>query len=244
MSKRKRPLKAAALTLEDLDGDASKRVSFLRTDARAAIATVPTSMTALKEAFVSELEPKWVAASGELAAAVLRQIGHACAAVAPAHAPQRQPLAGIHLGRSCVCRALKRRALRAVVLAREAGPPLLYAHLAALAQEAGATVALLACSSAHLGQPFGLLRASAVGLDAELFPEAHPLVALVEAAAGTGQRLPWLTESRAPSRQSSVKPLSKRSEAAGKPKVERRNGRSERKRQKNRERRARKQRKI
>ena len=45
--------------------------------------------------------------------------------------------------------------------------------------------------SAQLGQPFGLLRASAVGLGSEHFAEEHALVRLVRAAAAR-DALPWL----------------------------------------------------
>ena len=45
---------------------------------------------------------------------------------------------------------------------------------------------VLACSSAQLGQPFGLLRAAAIGLDAGHFEEGHALVQLLrESAAAT-----------------------------------------------------------
>ena len=87
------------------------------------------------------------------------------------------------LGRAKVTRALRRRELRALVLARDSGPPLLHAHLAALAQECGVPACVLACGSAQLGQPFGLLRASAIGLLAEHFAESHELVARLRRAA-------------------------------------------------------------
>jgi hypothetical protein len=174
-----------AATLDELGGIASSRVHFLRTDARAAAAAPTTSRTKLKEALSSELEPQWTAATGEAAASVLRQLGQECSGDAAR--------AGMLLGRGAVGRALRRRQLRAVVLAREAGVPLLYSHLAKLAQDAGAPVCLLACGSAQLGQPFGLLRASAVGLRADHFNEHHELVLLLRRAAGSGgaQPLPW-----------------------------------------------------
>ena len=189
--------KAKALTLDDLDGDASRRVSFLRTDARAAVSPAASTMTTLKEVFLSDLEPQWETAKGESAAALLRQLGDVCAA-APADEMGRKTLPGVHLGRASVCRMLRQRALRAVILAREGGPPLLYAHIAVLAQEAGTSVVLLACNSAHLGQPFGLLRASAVGLHVDHFHDSHALVKLVRDAAGARGTvtLPWVSAAR------------------------------------------------
>ena len=191
MGKRKKP---EAVTLEDLDGVASKRVGFLRTDARAAIAPTAASKTKLKEHFSSELEPQWVAASAELTATVLRRLSVEC--VAGARVEGGRARAGVRLGRNAVGRGLRQGALRAALLAQDAGPPLLYAHLAVHAQTQRSPVALLACSSAQLGQPFGLLRVSAVGLTADSFSEDHALVQLVQRAAGTAPPLPWLDAAR------------------------------------------------
>ena len=194
--KRKRPAKVAAATLGDLEGDASRRVSFLRTDARAAVPTLVPAAP-LKEAFHSDLDPRWVTAAGASTAAVLSRLSEdIISTVASADGSQRRAK-GIHLGRASVCRLLRRRALSAAVLASDAGPPLAFAHVAVLAQESGAHVALLSCGSSHLGQQFGLLRASAIGLEAAHFPESHPFVQLIKRTARPAQPLPWLDEARA-----------------------------------------------
>ena len=198
-----------AATLDSLDGEAHSRVSFLRTDARAAVATT-ASRTKLKEAFDSDLEPQWAMVSGEAASSALRLLSVEAASGATSTASSRH--AGLCLGRGAVARALSRGELSAVVLAREAGAPLLVSHLAVLAQERGTSVCMLACGSAQLGQPFGLLRASAIGLHAESFGADHELVRLLRASAqarvpakaraaangsDAGSPLPWLGGARA-----------------------------------------------
>jgi ribosomal protein L7Ae-like RNA K-turn-binding protein len=189
----------AAVTLDELDGVASRAVPFLRTDARAAVATASTSNTRRKEGFTSELEPSWTAVSGEVAANVLRHLASGCVASSAERSITTAARARPHvrLGRGAVCRGLRQGALSAVVLARESGPPLLYAHIAALAQEHGVTVALIGCSSAQLGQPFGLLRTSAIGLGRESFSDNHELVQTLKNAAGSDPPLPWLNKARA-----------------------------------------------
>ena len=176
----------AAATLDQLE-HASERVPFLRTDAREASVVAPVSRTRAKEALACDLDPEWSAASPATTTAVLRQLGADCAANS---AP------GVRLGRSAVTRALRRGELAALIVSREGGPPLSYAHLAAHAQQHGTAVSLLACSSAQLGQPFGLLRASCIGLLAHHFPASHPLVQLVQRTAsssnGSAGLLPWL----------------------------------------------------
>lgn len=181
-----------AQTLDDLGGKASN-VFFVRTDA---VAALPQSIShsKLKQAFDWELAPQWPLITGDNAAVILRHIGSACTADAAAGRDPPRP-GGIRLGRAAVTRALRRRELRAVILARDSGPPILYTHLAALAQDCGAPACLLACSSAQLGQPFGLLRASTVGLHASHFGEDHELVALLRRAGREqqpGGPLPWL----------------------------------------------------
>ena len=196
MGKRPRS-KPAALTLDALDGAASKRVAFLRTDATAVATPSPVaSKSRLKEAFASSLEPQWVAVSGVLTADILRELG-AEATARSAQGPRRgvAPL-GIYIGRNAVSRRLRKRALRSLVVARDAGLPMLYAHLPLLAQQAGVTPTLLSCSSAQLGQLFGLPRISAIGLDAQEFPDDHALVLLLRRAAGEGLPFPWLPQRR------------------------------------------------
>ena len=195
---RKGKAKAPAKTLDELGGAASN-VHFVRTDARAAAAPAPISRTKLKHAFEWQLGPQWPLLDGEEKAKVLAQVGEACAAEAAAGRDPPRP-ASICVGRAAVTRTLRRGELRALVLAQDSGPPLLYAHLAPLAQERGAPACVLACSSAQLGQPFGLLRASAVGLRAEDFGEEHELVQLLRRASEQQRPagpLPWLENARA-----------------------------------------------
>eukprot|EP00966_Prymnesium_polylepis_P317940 7344464-Prymnesium_polylepis.1 len=59
---------------------------------------------------------------------------------------------------------------------------------AAAPQPAAAVVAMLPCSSAQLGQLFGLLRVSAMGLAACEFGASDPLVELLAQLAGDGTR--------------------------------------------------------
>jgi ribosomal protein L7Ae-like RNA K-turn-binding protein len=184
--------KKAAATLDSLGGEAARVVHFLRTDAKAALPSA-ASNTKLKEAFASELDPQWSIATASTTNGMLRGLGsHYAKMEASASASSTGTSAvssssigasskrhGLCLGRGAVARAVRRRELSAVVLAKEAGPPLLYAHLAPLAQETGTPICLLNCSSAQLGQPFGLLRASAVGLRADSFGAEHELVELL-----------------------------------------------------------------
>lgn len=177
MPKSKR--RAAAPTLDALDGKAHLAVPFLRTDARAAVEAASTSKTKLKEAFSSELDPQWSAIAGDDGTAILRQLNLECGSGSGDNGDgdaRRIGALSVRLGRAAVARALKRCALAAVVIAKDGGAPLLYAHLAALAQESGTPVCVLACSSAQLGQPFGLLRASTVGLLKEHFDGGSSLL--------------------------------------------------------------------
>jgi ribosomal protein L7Ae-like RNA K-turn-binding protein len=182
------PKRRRAATVDDLGGVASNRVHFVRTDARPASAPA-ASRSKLKEALSSELEPQWKDAPRDLAAGIMQNLG----AVSSGDAR-----IGVVTGRRAVARALRNGALRAVLIAREAGVPLLYAHLAALAQDSCTPVCVLACGSAQLGQPFGLLRASAIGLRTESFGHEHELVRLLVGAAGDGGKapLPWVITGR------------------------------------------------
>lgn len=187
-----------AQTLDELGGAASN-VSFVKEDARAAAPLPQLSKTKLKQAFEWDLSPQWPVLTGEEASAALRHIGEACAASSSARP------AALCVGRAAVWRALRRKELAAILLAREGGPPLLSAHLAALAQESQTPTCLVACSSAQLGQPFGLLRASIVGLRAAHCATDEPLVVLLRDAAQQQRPagpLPWLEAARALTRSS------------------------------------------
>ena len=178
---RNKASKRAAATLDDLDGVASSRVKFIRTDARAAVSSrAGPSQRALREA-TAAATPQCPVIDGEEAAALLRRLSADCVSSADQDAgPCARP--GVRVGLSAVTRALRRGTLRAAVIARDSGPPLLAAHLPALARARDVPACVLACASAQLGQPFGLLRAAAVGLDAEHFAADHPLVVLVARA--------------------------------------------------------------
>ena len=96
---------------------------------------------------------------------------------------------GVIIGLRAVTRRLGRRSLRAVFVARNMRPSVLVAHLPVLARR-HAVLCALDCTSAHLGQPFGLLRAAAIGLSAEAFTADHPLVELastLQPAAGPSE---------------------------------------------------------
>ena len=194
MPRRKPPAK----TLDDLGGAASN-VSFIRTDASAISKSKTSSQTKINKRRKGS-GPRWPLLNGEEAATILRGLSQLTSAsdASGSSSGSARP-AGLCLGRAAVSRALRRRELRALVIAQDSGPPVLHAHLAALAQAAGTPSCLLACGSAQLGQPFGLLRASAVGLRASHFGEEHDLVALLTAAAQRLQPkgpLPWLDAAR------------------------------------------------
>ena len=166
----KKPQRAAA-TLDELASAGEtvvSRVPFLRTDARAMQQPAGKSKSKMKQAFASDLEPNWPAASAEASSHILGLLGVECGSGDGG----RNRASCVCLGRSAVARALKRNSLAALILAKDAGVPLLYSHLAVLAQASGTPVCVVACSSAQLGQPFGLLRASAVGLRKEHFVDA------------------------------------------------------------------------
>ena len=184
-----------ALTLDDLGGVASN-VSFVRTDARAAAPT-QLSRTKLKQAFDWELTPQWPLLTADDATNVLRYI----ASISSSTSDSSPRPTRLCVGRAAVARALRRTGeLAAVLLARDAGPPLLSAHLAALVQDSETVVCALACSSAQLGQPFGLLRASAVGVKAaHQSAEADALMTVLRSAVQQQQPagpLPWLQSAR------------------------------------------------
>ncbi len=181
-SKRKRSARAA-VTVDQLGGGASSRVDFIRTDARALKRSTPSN-THIKGALNSPFElPSGL--TGLAAASVIRQLVASCSGGRTGQVPQ-----GMVVGLGAVTRRLRRGELRAVVVAREMHPALLVAHVPVLSARREVPLCLLGCSSAQLGQPFGLLRAAAVGLDAAHFEAEHPLVRLLaESASATP---PWL----------------------------------------------------
>lgn len=170
------PKRRAAATLDELGGAASGRVDFVRSDARAVKRTAPSN-SQLKSALASPFEMAGGLA-GPTAAHVLRELVASCAGDA---AGRVQP--GVVVGLGAVGRRLRRGELSALVVAREAMPPLLLAHVPVLAAQRGVPLCVLACSSAQLGQRFGLLRAAAVGLEARLFAADHALVRLLAKSA-------------------------------------------------------------
>ena len=175
-----RPAKRrAAATLDELGGAASGRVDFVRTDARAVKRAAPSN-SKLKGALASPFEMA-AGLAGPSAAGVLRELVASCAGDA---AGRVRP--GVVVGLGAVGRRLRRGELSALVVAREAQQPLLLAHVPVLAAQRGVPLCVLACSSAQLGQRFGLLRAAAVGLEARLFAADHALVRLLaESASAT-----------------------------------------------------------
>ena len=206
---KKKPSQAA--TLDELGGTASKKVKFIRTDARSLITSAPSN-SKVKAALTSSLEPQWPPVTKERTAVVLKRIAADCSAARDAGDSHARD--GVLIGLGSVTRALRRCELRAIVLAKESQPPLLYAHVPLLAQQQNVTVCALPCSSAQLGQIFGLLRASAVGLAASAFDSGHPLVQLL--AEETKQPLfPWLP--RALELRSEREPKETNLEAAGAP---------------------------
>ena len=177
--------RVAVATLDELGGVASKKVGFIRTDAKALVAP-SASNTKLKASLVSSLEPAWPHATSEQAQEMLQSL----AACAFPEAGRAQ--CGLIVGLNAVSRALRRGELRCVILGREAPQPLLSAHLAVLAQQQSLPACMLPCDSGRLGQPFGLLRASVLGLASSVFDDSHPTVQLVVRVCGAQQPLPWL----------------------------------------------------
>ena len=173
----RRSRKRAAATLDDLDEDASKQVHFIRADARPA-ARRSTSTSLLKDLFNSGLEPKWSTASAAAMAAAFKHISHRVKTQTTFSRQHLQCL-GIHIGRSTVRRRLLSGSLRLILSVREAGPGILSTELGILAAKAGVPLVVLGCSSAQLGQLFGLLRVSAIGFSQN---EAEPLLSLLDCA--------------------------------------------------------------
>ena len=179
--------RAAAVTLDELGGAASKRVGFIRTDAKAIVAPT-SSKSKLKASLVSPFEPKWPRASAEQAAQLLQQ-------VAGSAALESSRAAGVIIGLNAVGRALRRGEVSAVILGQDLPQPLVVASLAAQAQQRRVPVCMLPFDSARLGQPFGLLRATAIGFASHVFDDAHATVQLIGHVSGVGAGpLPWLVE--------------------------------------------------
>ena len=162
-----------AVTLRELRGVASGKAGFIRSDARAVVAP-SASKSRLKLALSLSSEPTWSVASDADTARVLQRIATDCVDAEVGSARARP---GVIIGLRAVTRRLGRRSLRAVFVARNMRPSVLVAHLPVLARR-HAVLCALDCTSAQLGQPFGLLRAAAVGLSAEAFAADHPLVEL------------------------------------------------------------------
>ncbi|KAL3927963.1 MAG: hypothetical protein SGPRY_002591 [Prymnesium sp.] len=182
-----------ALSLDELGGAAGKKVAFIRTDASALLPHAPSN-TQLKAGLSSPYEPRWPHVSKEECAEVLRALGERLAG--ERHNAGFRSL-GLTLGLRAVTRALRRAELCGVLLARESQSPLLYAHIPLLAQrqtqqEHGMrpVVRMLPCSSAQLGQLFGLLRVSTVGLQASHFKDSDTVIKLL--AKNDGLLFPWL----------------------------------------------------
>ena len=167
---------SAAKTVDELGGAASSRVDFIRTDARAVRHVVPSN-TQVKGALASPYELS-TGVTGAAAAGVIRQLMVSCCG-----GQTGTVQSGVVLGLGAVTRRLRRGELRAVVMARDMQPPLLLAHMPVLAARQEVPLCVLACSSAQLGQPFGLLRAAAIGLDASHFEAEHVLVQLLSGCA-------------------------------------------------------------
>ena len=165
--------KRFAVTVDELGGSASSRVDFIRTDARAAKRATPSN-THLKDTLSSPFDVAR-GLTGPASAAVIRQL------VALRTATPEQP--GVVIGLGAVTRRLQRGELRAVVMAGEMHPALLVAHVPVQAARAAVPLCILECSSAQLGQPFGLLRAAAIGFTSKSFELEHPLIRLLAESA-------------------------------------------------------------
>ncbi|KAL1529491.1 hypothetical protein AB1Y20_000437 [Prymnesium parvum] len=189
--------KTEALTLHELGGKASRKVSFLRTDATALIDAAPSN-TKLKAALASPLEPQWPVVGKEDCEAVLQWLGE----LSSSTLQDGGAAGGMVMGLQAVTRSLRREELRAVVLARDSHAPILYAHIPLIAQlqtqrdpQRAVVVKRLPCSSAQLGQPFGLLRASVVGLRTAHFSSTHPFIQVL--SKDCNRLFPWLEPSMA-----------------------------------------------
>lgn len=168
--------KRFAVTVDELGGSASSRVDFIRTDARAAKHAVPSN-TRLKDALSSPFDIAR-GLTGLASAAVVRQLMTSCSG-APAGCAQP----GVVFGLGAVTRRLRRGELQAVIMAGEMHPALLVAHIPVLAARRAVPLCILDCSSAQLGQPFGLLRAAVIGFASEHFELEHPLMGLLAESA-------------------------------------------------------------
>ena len=167
--------KRFAVTVDELGGSASSRVDFIRTDARAAKRATPSN-THLKETLSSPFDLAR-GLTGPAMQAVIREL------VRLRTAAPEQP--GVVIGLGAVTRRLQRGELRAIVMAGEIHPALLVAHIPVHAARAAVPLCILECSSAQLGQPFGLLRAAVIGFTSKCFALEHPLIRLLADSAAT-----------------------------------------------------------
>ena len=167
--------KRFAVTVDELGGSASSRVDFIRTDARAAKRATPSN-THLKETLSSPFDIAR-GLTGPAMQAVIREL------VRLRTAAPEQP--GVVIGLGAVTRRLQRGELRAIVMAGEIHPALLVAHIPVHAARATVPLCILECSSAQLGQPFGLLRAAVIGFTSKCFALEHPLIRLLADSAAT-----------------------------------------------------------
>jgi ribosomal protein L7Ae-like RNA K-turn-binding protein len=185
--KRKARDGVAATTLRQLGGVASTKASFIRSDARAVVAPA-ASRGQLKGALISPFEPRWPSLKADDEARMMQLLVSSCVA-RKADTARARP--GVVVGLGAATRRLRQRSLRALVVAKHV-PLAPLAHLPVLAQRQGVPLCTLNCSSAQLGQPFGLLRAAVIGLAASEFSAEHELVALMAQVAPPDRLCPWL----------------------------------------------------
>uniref|UniRef100_A0A7S4BEA9 Ribosomal protein L7Ae/L30e/S12e/Gadd45 domain-containing protein n=2 Tax=Chrysotila carterae TaxID=13221 RepID=A0A7S4BEA9_CHRCT len=171
MTKKKARL---AATLNDYEGAAASRIHFIRADAKPLMQGASPSKTKLKASLLALCEPGWREISPRDVSMLMQSINGSCVTSTDSHLHASR---GVVLGMRAVTRAARRAELSALLVAAHSHSSLLLQQLACMADSHGAAVCALPCSSARLGQPFGLLRASAIGLRRDAFPTEHPLVA-------------------------------------------------------------------
>eukprot|EP00967_Tisochrysis_lutea_P127315 scaffold216312_cov31-Tisochrysis_lutea.AAC.1 len=165
----------AAATVGELGGVVSSKVSFIRTDARAACESSAPSQTSLKAALSSPFEPSWPHVPAALVSQLLSAISAECTVAISG----QRPGPGVIVGLRAATRALRRGELSALIAVAELQPPMLLAGLAVLADAKDTHLSVIPSTSTVLGQPFGFLRAAVIGFSSSHFAPSHQLVKLV-----------------------------------------------------------------
>merc|ERR1712113_32217 len=186
----KKAKRKQAATLDELHGSASELVKFIRTDARAIVIPNSPSLSTLKAAMHSPFEPHWSQIEDFQVSHLVHELRRSCVNTYNGAEGVRPRVV---LGLRAVMRSLKRGELRAVICGTQTACILHLAQLAFHSRERNVALCGLPCSPARLGQPFGLLRVSCLGLPVHEFPIDHRLIVLISSLQTKFNGLPILS---------------------------------------------------